>query len=418
VKRKLYAALGSCALAAVALTVIVAPAADAAPGAVVIGGASVRSGPGTSFGVIRSLEAGTAVSFSCYATGTAVKGPYGTETTWDRLDSGGFVPDALIYTGTNNPTAPKCSTLRGTGEVLTSSTLPVRSGVNTASETLSTLAAGAIISFKCYTTGSAVSGHYGTETAWDRLSSGGFVPDADIYTGSNTPTVPQCSELGAAVNSFTVRGSHPVPGVSNNETQDTYAFTPGAICNPALLVAYDDLGYDIGTGFQVVKGAPTADSLLRHFLAGTGKEVDFPVGTTISADATASNEFKSLNTSVQNQLLQLLRAGYSAAVLPPKYLPSPPNFETASNPELHWGFGGTQGLTVTGSGSLRSGRFVGTINYIIWDSYGFTSQDKFDGIGPKMRYLQTVCGAPQDPLGAHWFLDSISLSVPFNQPAT
>jgi hypothetical protein len=96
---------------------------------------------------------------------------------------------------------------------------------------------------------------------------------------------------------------------------------------------------------------------------------------------------------------------------------TPPNFETASNGELHWGFGGTQGLSITGGGSLKNGRYVGTINYIIWDSYGFTAKDTFHGVGTAMRYLQTVCGASQNRLGAHWFLDSISVSVPFNQPA-
>jgi uncharacterized protein YraI len=413
-KRRFFAALGTCASVAVALTVIAAPAADAAPGNVVSGGATVRSGPGTSFGAIRSLAGGAAVTFSCYATGTAVTGPYGTETTWDRLDSGGFVPDALIYTGSNNPTAPKCSTLVGSGEVLTSSALPVRSAAGTDSSTMSTLAAGAVISFKCYTSGGAVSGPYGTETAWDQLNAGGFVPDADIYTGSNSPTVPLCSALGAAVSSFTVRGSHPVPS-SNNQSQDTHASTPGAICDPARLVADSDLGSDAATGFGLI-GAPTAESLLNHFLGGSGNEVDFSAGTAISADAKASSEFSKLNTTIQAQLLQELKAGYSAAVLPSSVV-SPPNFETDGSHELHWGFGGTQGLSITGSGSLRSGRYVGTINYIIWDSYGFTTQDKFDGIGPQMRYLQTVCGAPQDKFGAHWFLDSISISVPFNQPA-
>ena len=412
-KKRFFAAVGSCAVAALSLTLIVAPAADAAPGTVVSGGANVTSGPGTSFGVIRSLAAGTAVSFSCYATGTAVKGPYGTETVWDRLDSGGFVPDALIYTGSNNPTAPKCSTLAGSGEVLTSSALPVRSGASTGFETLSELAAGAVISFSCYTAGGAVTGPYGTETAWDRLSSGGFVPDADIYTGLNSPTVPQCSALGAAVSSFTVRGSHPVV---NDGSQDTHASTPNSTCSAVALSSYDALGSKVAAGFGLI-GAPNAKSLLNHFLGGSGKEVDFPAGTTVSSETKTSSAFNNLNTVIQAQLLQLLRAGYSTAVLPSGVV-QPLNFEIASNNDLTWGFGGTQGLSITGSGSLRSGRYVGTINYIIWDSYGFSPTDKFKGIGTDMRYLQTVCGAPQVPTGAHWFLDSISLSVAFNQPAT
>ena len=413
-KKRLFAA-GACAVGtALSLAVIVAPAAEAAPGTVVSGGTEVFSGPGTSFGVIGSLPAGTAVSFSCFATGNGVTGPYGTETAWDRLDSGGFVPDALIYTGSNNPTAPSCATLAGSGEVMTNGALPVMSAPSTGAETLSQLAAGTVVSFVCYTAGSAVTGPYGTETAWDRLGSGGFVPDADIFTGSNSPTVPQCSTLGAPVSSFTVRGSHPVV---NDGSQDTHASTPNAKCSTPQRVADDALGEAAAVDIGVKKGAPHAAGLLLNFLAGRGAEVSFPAGSTVSADAKASSEFNDLNNMIQAQLLQLLRAGYSTVVLPSSVV-SPPNFRTASSSELHWGFGGTQGLSITGSGSLISGRYVGTINYIIWDSYGFTPQDIFNGIGTKMRYLQTVCGAPQTQGGAHWFLDSISLSVPFNQSAS
>lgn len=68
----------------------------------------VRSGPGASYSEIGALARGTVVSFSCYTNGTAVTGPYGTETAWDRLDSGGYVSDAWIYTGSNNAVVPQC----------------------------------------------------------------------------------------------------------------------------------------------------------------------------------------------------------------------------------------------------------------------------------------------------------------------
>jgi hypothetical protein len=48
------------------------------------------------------------VSFGCYETGTTVAGPYGSENIWDRLNSGGFVSDAWIYTGNNNAVVPQC----------------------------------------------------------------------------------------------------------------------------------------------------------------------------------------------------------------------------------------------------------------------------------------------------------------------
>jgi hypothetical protein len=85
--------------------------------------------------------------------------------------------------------------------------------------------------------------------------------------------------------------------------------------------------------------------------------------------------------------------------------------------DLYWSFRGTQGLTVSGSGSRKSGRYVGTLTYVIRDSYGFPADDTLDGFGPPMRYLQTVCGAPQHAGGAHWFPDTVTVTVPFDQPA-
>src|SRR5690242_2864428 len=85
--------------------------------------------------------------------------------------------------------------------------------------------------------------------------------------------------------------------------------------------------------------------------------------------------------------------------------------------DLYWGFRGTQGLTVTGRGARENGRYAGTLSYVIRDSYGFPVGDTLDGFGPPMRYLQTVCGAPRHAGGAHWFPDTITVTVPFNRPA-
>jgi hypothetical protein len=81
--------------------------------------------------------------------------------------------------------------------------------------------------------------------------------------------------------------------------------------------------------------------------------------------------------------------------------------------DLYWGFRGTQGLTVTGSVHRADGRWTGTLTYVIRDSYGFPVGDTLAGFGPPMRYLQTVCGAPQHPGGAHWFPDTITVTVAF-----
>jgi hypothetical protein len=76
-----------------------------------------------------------------------------------------------------------------------------------------------------------------------------------------------------------------------------------------------------------------------------------------------------------------------------------------------------QGLTVTGRGTRENGRYAGTLSYVIRDSYGFPVGDTLDGFGPPMRYLQTVCGVPRHAGGAHWFPDTITVTVPFNRLA-
>lgn len=70
---------------------------------------NVRSGPGTSYSKVGALSSGASVTFNCYENGTAVTGPYGTETIWDQLSSGGFVSDAWIYTGQNGAVVPLCA---------------------------------------------------------------------------------------------------------------------------------------------------------------------------------------------------------------------------------------------------------------------------------------------------------------------
>jgi hypothetical protein len=207
---------------------------------------------------------------------------------------------------------------------------------------------------------------------------------------------------------FTVTGNNPV---TVNGSQDTNAATPTASCDASQLSADRVLGNEIVDGFTL-GNFPTAANLLAHFLTGTGTEVDFGIGSLISEEAVASSEFRAVNAEVQSEIaLQLkakvTRVRLSAAQLPTVYFGS-------TSTDLYWGFRGTQGLTVSGTGIRKHGKYAGTLTYVIRDSYGFPADDTLDGFGPPMRYLQTVCGAPQHPGGAHWFPDSITVTVPFS----
>jgi hypothetical protein len=174
------------------------------------------------------------------------------------------------------------------------------------------------------------------------------------------------------------------------------------------------LGIKVAGGFALAGFGVSAD-LLSHFLQGTGTEVDYRAGSPISQEALSSSAFRTVNNKVKRAIRRQLKAGKTRVRLSPAQLPRVA-FESMGN-DLYWGFRGTQGLTVTGSGSPENGRYTGTLTYVIRDSYGFPANDTLGGFGAPMRYLQTACGAPQHPGGAHWFPDTITVTVPFSRPA-
>jgi hypothetical protein len=221
------------------------------------------------------------------------------------------------------------------------------------------------------------------------------------------------ASAAAAGPSFTVTGVNPV---LPNGSQDTSAQAPGTACDKARSAADRALGAEIAAGFAL-DGFPVASGLLTHFLAGDGTEVAYPAGSAIARQARASSAFRAVDRQVQRAILSQLAGGHGRTPvdLPAAQLPTVA-FESAGS-DLYWGFRGTQGLSVTGHGSLANGRWTGTLSYVIRDSYGFPVGDALAGFGPPMRYLQTVCGAPQHPGGARWFPDSITVTVPFSHPA-
>jgi hypothetical protein len=230
-------------------------------------------------------------------------------------------------------------------------------------------------------------------------------------TASAAPTrsVASARPTDDAGPAFTVVGDNPV---TPNGSQDTDAATPGTVCDSARLKADQSLGASIAGGFSL-EGFPAASALLSHFLAGTGTEVDYRLGSTISNLAQTSAGFQTVNHLVQGEIAVQLKDGDTRVRLSPGQLPTVLFASKAS--DLYWGFRGTQGLAVSGSGSSRgNGRYVGTLTYVIRDSYGFPADDTLDGFGPPMRYLQTVCGAPQHRGGARWFRDTITVRVPFS----
>jgi GH24 family phage-related lysozyme (muramidase) len=76
-------------------------------------GVRCRSGPGTSYSVVKTYSAGTKVSISCQATGTNING----DSLWDKTGGNCYVSDYYVRTGTSGYVAPKCGGTKppGTG---------------------------------------------------------------------------------------------------------------------------------------------------------------------------------------------------------------------------------------------------------------------------------------------------------------
>ncbi|MGW3123383.1 SH3 domain-containing protein [Streptomyces sp. NPDC001107] len=70
---------------------------------------NVRSGPGTSYGIVRVLPEGAKVPIYCQTPGTSVTGPYGTSNVWDNISNGQYVSDAYVLTGSDGYVADRCA---------------------------------------------------------------------------------------------------------------------------------------------------------------------------------------------------------------------------------------------------------------------------------------------------------------------
>ncbi|MEU6344549.1 SH3 domain-containing protein [Streptomyces sp. NPDC046977] len=69
---------------------------------------NVRSGPGTSFQIVKVLPYDVKVPVICQAPGTTVNGYYGTSNIWDRIAPGQYVSDAYVHTGSDGYIAGRC----------------------------------------------------------------------------------------------------------------------------------------------------------------------------------------------------------------------------------------------------------------------------------------------------------------------
>jgi hypothetical protein len=164
-------------------------------------------------------------------------------------------------------------------------------------------------------------------------------------------------------------------------------------------------------------GLTTASEFLAHFLDGTGTAVNLPDTSATASEIKKSKEFTAENTNVLNYIQQQLDGGATQIQLP---TPNPLHAFAFTNlftePDLYLAFRYTHGLDVSGSGSTVGNDYVGSLTYVISESYGFNAGNALGGVGSDMRYLQTICGAPYYPGGAHWFPVTVTITEQFDLP--
>lgn len=102
----------------------------------------------------------------------------------------------VLYWGTrtysSNNACGGGSAVYGTLNTSQGGPLTVRSGPSTSASAVGTVASGTRVRIYCQTTGSTVTGRYGTSSIWNRIGDGRFVSDAYTYTGSDGRVAPPC----------------------------------------------------------------------------------------------------------------------------------------------------------------------------------------------------------------------------------
>lgn len=103
---------------------------------------------------------------------------------WATVTSAAAIAVVLGVSGTANAAS---GTVNTSGANLT-----VRAAPGSQYNSYGSRSDGATVTITCQTSGSSVTGTYGTSSIWDMISSGGFIADAYVHTGSDGYVAPKC----------------------------------------------------------------------------------------------------------------------------------------------------------------------------------------------------------------------------------
>ena len=197
-----WAVAGASVALVVSFTQVVTASSALASSPITLANVNINSGPGSSNALLGMIPDNTPVSIYCFVAGQPVSGPYGTEDLWDALTGGGYVPDALIYTGSNSAVVPACPSGQfGVGNYPVAWTgggaAQGHAGTSTGDSPVgSGLPDGQVVAVTCETSGQTLTDSAGfTSDLWDKLASGGYLPNVYLDTEVNgaTPGLHSCS---------------------------------------------------------------------------------------------------------------------------------------------------------------------------------------------------------------------------------
>ena len=234
-------------------------------------------------------------------------------------------------------------------------------------------------------------------------------------------------------------GSIPIPNTTGDPDSDEAQGDPGGqSCGRAQLRRAVGEGNDVADGAALL-GAPDGAELMRHFLGGSGTPLSFGPASHVAKLVVTDAAFRRTNRAIETELKrQLAPFGANHRRELPAHLSLGrdllrtvrPDFDSlARDPDLYLSFRGTQGLSVRGAGQVdlpaqpdQTGHVSGRLTYRITDVYGYGSEQQFrlfgHPVGLDLHYLQTICGAPVHPDGAHWFADRVTVTTRFSFPVS
>jgi len=249
---------------------------------------------------------------------------------------------------------------------------------------------------------------------------GGLAPGGKAYFSlEGALTSAELTAREGGLSTFTISGSDKSP-TGEAGKQATGSPAGAKACKKLLgqikFKEAESLGKHILHTWQTL-GLTTASEFLAHFLDGTGTAMDLSDTSSAASEIKKSKEFTNENNNILNYIKQQLEAGATHIQLPaPNPLHAFAFLSKFTEPDLYLAFRYTHGLDVSGSGSIVGADYVGTLTYVISESYGFNAGNTLLDAGPAMRYLQTTCGAPDYPGGAHWFPVKVTISESFDLP--